>query len=201
MENINVLIKKPLEVLAQMHHAKLKEAKLLWDEISAIGEAIFEKERCNTQMQDSGLFKPWVDENLLADAFREVYGEFFGDLPTERLDGLYNRSVDLIAYFFIIVERHKWGNSVFSEKGKKPFFEFCKNTVLLDDIKATSRTFNNRLSKTMDEFRSKLIREPINSGFKRECWKNDIHLKNFLRVDKLFHETHFFHMLERKRNK
>lgn len=70
------------------------------------------------------LFRPFVDENKLSDCFLYIFQKFFGALPTETLDGYYKKPIDLIAYLFILVEWERLANYIFSEKCKKPFFEF-----------------------------------------------------------------------------
>ena len=73
---------------------------------------------------DFNIFQPFVDENKLSNCFFSIYQEFFGATPTVFLDGYYKKPIDLIAYFFILVEWEKLGSFIFSEKCKKPFFDY-----------------------------------------------------------------------------
>lgn len=147
-----------------------------------------------------GLFKPFVDENKLSDCFYGIYQKFFGALPTERLEGDYKKPIDLIAYLFVLVEWEKLGNYTFSEKCKKPFFEYINKKVVIDKIGMTERTFHNRVTRTMDDFRNKLSTEPISSKFKGECWKNDLFIKDFLKVLEIFHGTEYYKELEMRKH-
>ena len=146
------------------------------------------------------IFKPFVDENKLSDCFYCIYQKFFGALPTEKLEGDYNKPIDLIAYLFVLVEWEKLGNYTFSEKCKKPFFEYINKKVVIDKIGMTERTFHNRVTRTLDDFRNKLSTEPISSKFKRECWKNDLFIKDFLKVLGIFHGTDYYKELEMRKH-
>ena len=142
------------------------------------------------------LFRPFVDENKLSDSFHSIFQKFFGVLPTERLEGDYKSKIDLIAYFFILVEWEKLGNYTFSEKCKKPFFEFVNEKVLIEKLDVTERTFHNRLTRTMDEFRKNLAKEPLTSKFKGDSWKRDRFINDFLKVLEIFHATEYYKELE-----
>ena len=171
-------------------YTKLKVIANSSKELEKILETI--KERAPTDgmgLASSGLLKRSVDERVISDVLCEIDKMFFGPFPTERLEGRYNRRVDLIAYLYIIVERYGLGNDDFSERGIKPFFEFCKNSFLADDFKVTYSTLNHRLKKDMWGFRQKLSQESLKSGFTKECWKGDIHLKNYKLVEKIFKEA------------
>ena len=146
------------------------------------------------------IFKPFVDENKLSDCFYCIYQKFFGALPTEKLEGDYNKPIDLIAYLFVLVEWEKLGNYTFSEKCKKPFFEYINKKVVIDKIGMTERTFHNRVTRTLDDFRNKLSTEPVSSKFKGECWKNDFFIKDFLKVFEIFHGTDYYKELEMRKH-
>lgn len=146
------------------------------------------------------IFRPYVDENKLSMCFYEIFQKFFGALPTERLEGDYNKPIDLIAYFFILVEWEKLGIFVFGDKCKKPFFEYVKEKKVTDGIGKTERTFQNRLTCTMGDFRKKLAEEPLASKFKNECWKNDFFIKDFLKVLRIFHGTKYYKELELRKH-
>ncbi len=193
----NTTKKKTVCELMEEVYTKLREIASSSREMETLLRQIKEGVPADSMgMPSSALFKRSVDERLLADVFCDVYQKFFGAFATEKLEGRFNKRVDLIAYFFIIVERYRLGNSEFNDRGKKPFYEFCKNSVLADDFKVTSATLYNRLTKTMDSFRRNLMQESLKSNFKRECWRGDIFLKDFKRVEKIFNETLF---LKRKR--
>ena len=171
-------------------YAKLKVIATSSREMEKILAAI--KERAPTDgvgLASSGLYKRSIDERLMSDVFCEIDKMFFGPFQTERLEGRYNRRVDLIAYLFILVEWHGLGNDEFSERGIKPFFEFCKNSFLADDFKVTYSTLNHRLKKDMWGFRQRLCQESLKSNFTKECWKGDILLKNYKLVEKIFKQT------------
>lgn len=138
------------------------------------------------------LFRPFVDEDKLSDCFRCIFQKYFGVLPTERLEGDYKNKIDLVAYFFILVEWENFGNYTFSEKCKKPFFEFINEKVLVEKLDVTERTFHNRLTRTMDDFRKNLARESLSSKFKGDSWKRDRFIKYFLKVLEIFHATEYY---------
>lgn len=144
-----------------------------------------------------GIFKPFVDEEKLSKCFHTVFQKFFGALPTEKLEGNYRNPIDLTAYLFILVEWEGLGNYVFREKCKKPFFDYINKKVIVEGIGVTERTFQNRLTVTMGDFREKLSKEPTSSRFKGECWKNDLFIRDFLRVVEVFHGTEYYKELHR----
>ena len=146
------------------------------------------------------LFRPFVDENKLSDCFLCIFQKFFGALPTETLDGYYKKPIDLIAYLFILVEWERLANYIFSEKCKKPFFEFVKEKVLVEKLDTTERTFLNRLTVTMGDFRNNLMKEPISSNFKGERWKKDFFIKDFLKVVEIFHGTEYYQELAKRKH-
>lgn len=146
------------------------------------------------------LFRPFVDENKLSDCFLYIFQKFFGALPTETLDGYYKKPIDLIAYLFILVEWERLANYIFSEKCKKPFFEFVKEKVLVEKLDTTERTFHNRLTVTMGDFRNNLMKEPISSNFKGERWKKDFFIKDFLKVVEIFHGTEYYQELAKRKH-
>lgn len=121
-------------------------------------------------------------------------------MPTETLDGYYKKPIDLIAYLFILVEWERLGNCIFSEKCKKPFFEYINEKVLVEKIGKTERTFYNRLTLTMNDFRNNLMKEPASSKFKGECWKRDFFIKDFLKVLEIFHGTEYYKELEMRKH-
>lgn len=141
---------------------------------------------------DFNIFQPFVDENKLSNCFFSIYQEFFGATPTVFLDGYYKKPIDLIAYFFILVEWEKLGSFIFSEKCKKPFFDYVCEKVLANQIGKTERTFYNRLTLTMNDFRQKLMKEPTSSMFKDDCWKKDMFIKDFLKVVGIFHGMEYY---------
>ena len=168
------------------------------NEIRAELVDILPKSNENTHVYN--IFRPYVDENKLSMCFCEIFQKFFGALPTERLEGDYNKPIDLIAYFFILVEWEKLGIFVFGDKCKKPFFEYVKEKNVTDGIGKTERTFQNRLTCTMGDFRKKLAEEPLSSKFKNECWKNDFFIKDFLKVLRIFHGTKYYKELELRKH-
>ena len=141
---------------------------------------------------DFNIFQPFVDENKLSNCFFSIYQEFFGATPTVFLDGYYKKPIDLIAYFFILVEWEKLGSFIFSEKCKKPFFDYVSEKVLANQIGKTERTFYNRLTLTMNDFRQKLMKEPASSTFKGDCWKKDLFIRDFLKVVGIFHGMEYY---------
>ena len=141
---------------------------------------------------DFNIFQPFVDENKLSNCFFSIYQEFFGATPTVFLDGYYKTPIDLIAYFFILVEWEKLGSFIFSEKCKKPFFDYVCEKVLANQIGKTERTFYNRLTLTMNDFRQKLMKEPASSTFKGDCWKKDLFIRDFLKVVGIFHGMEYY---------
>ena len=141
---------------------------------------------------DFNIFQPFVDENKLSNCFFSIYQEFFGATPTVFLDGYYKKPIDLIAYFFILVEWEKLGSFIFSEKCKKPFFDYVCEKVLANQIGKTERTFYNRLTLTMNDFRQKLMKEPASSTFKGDCWKKDLFIRDFLKVVGIFHGMEYY---------
>ena len=141
---------------------------------------------------DFNIFQPFVDENKLSNCFFSIYQEFFGATPTVFLDGYYKKPIDLIAYFFILVEWEKLGSFIFSEKCKKSFFDYVCEKVLANQIGKTERTFYNRLTLTMNDFRQKLMKEPASSTFKGDCWKKDLFIRDFLKVVGIFHGMEYY---------
>lgn len=188
-----VLVKRQGEVAKEQAKIAME-----MDEIHSKLVDILPKSNENTRVLN--LFRPFVDVNKLSDCFHCIYQKFFGALPTERLEGDYNEQIDLIAYFFIIVEWEELGSHVFKEKCKKPFFEYINKNVLTEELDVTERTFHNRLTRTMDDFRNKLSTEPISSKFKRECWKNDLFIQDFLKVLGIFHGTDYYKELEMRKH-
>lgn len=178
--------------LVEEAYAKLREIATSSREMETLLGKIKEGVPAESMaMPGNSLFKRSIDERLLADVLCHIYQRFFGPFPTERLEGRYNKRVDLMAYLFITVEWHRLGNGEFSERGIKPFFEFCKSAVLDDDFNATYSTLYNRLTKTMRTFRHNLMQESLKSSFKGECWKGNIFIKDLKRVEKIFNETLF----------
>lgn len=168
------------------------------EEIHAELVDILPKRNENTRVYN--LFQPFVDAKKLSVCFSSIFKKFFGILPTEKLEGDYNKQIDLIAYFFIIVEWEELGSYIFKEKCKKPFFEYINKNVLKGELGVTERTFYNRLTCTMDDFRKKLSKEPVSSKFKNECWKNDFFIKDFLKVLRIFHGTEYYKELEMRKH-
>lgn len=193
LERYIVLIRKQ-EYIAKEQAEVAKEM----DEIRAELVAILPES--NDGIVEFNIFQPFVDESKLSDCFHCIFQKFFGVLPTERLEGEYNEQIDLIAYFFILVEWEKLGNYIFTEKCKKPFFEYINKNVLTEELDVTERTFHNRLTRTMDDFRKKLSKEPFSSKFKGECWKRDCFIKDFLKVLGIFHGTDYYKELELRKH-
>lgn len=187
--NSNGLIKEYLALVRE--HAKLSEKLAEFEK--KLREAL---PNDGTSISTCKLFRSFVDVNKLADCFHCIFRKFFGPLPTEKLEGDYHEQVDLAAYFFIIVEWEELGSYIFKEKCKKPFFEYINKNVLTEELGVTERTFHNRLTRTMDDFRKKLSTEPVSSKFKGECWKNDFFIKDFLKVLEIFHGTEYYKELE-----
>ena len=87
-----------------------------------------------------------------------------------------------------------------SEATLNKFFEYVKEKNVTDGIGKTERTFQNRLTCTMGDFRKKLAEEPLSSKFKNECWKNDFFIKDFLKVLRIFHGTKYYKELELRKH-
>lgn len=168
-------------------HARL--SKRLIDYGKKLHEALPDDD---TPIPDFNIFQPFVDEDKLSNCFFSIYQEFFGATPTVFLDGYYKKPIDLIAYFFILVEWEKLGSFIFSEKCKKPFFDYVCEKVIANQIGKTERTFYNRLTLTMNDFRQKLMKEPASSKFKDDCWKKDMFIKDFLKVVGIFHGMEYY---------
>ncbi|WP_294722372.1 hypothetical protein [Prevotella sp.] len=90
------------------------------------------------------------------------------------------------------MEWEKLGSFIFSEKCKKPFFDYVCEKVIANQIGKTERTFYNRLTLTMNDFRQKLMKEPASSKFKDDCWKKDMFIKDFLKVVGIFHGMEYY---------
>lgn len=191
--NSNGLIKEYLALVREQ--AKLTEKLAEFEK--KLREAL---PNDGTSISTCKLFRSFVDVNKLADCFHCIFQKFFGPLPTEKLEGDYHEQVDLAAYFFIIVEWEELGSYIFKEKCKKPFFEYINKNVLTEELGVTERTFHNRLTSTMDDFRKKLSTEPVSSKFKGECWKNDFFIKDFLKVLEIFHGTEYYKELELRKH-
>lgn len=191
--NSNGLIKEYLALVREQ--AKLTEKLAEFEK--KLREAL---PNDGTSISTCKLFRSFVDVNKLADCFHCIFQKFFGPLPTEKLEGDYHKQVDLAAYFFIIVEWEELGSYIFKEKCKKPFFEYINKNVLTEELGVTERTFHNRLTSTMDDFRKKLSTEPVSSKFKGECWKNDFFIKDFLKVLEIFHGTDYYKELEMRKH-
>lgn len=191
--NSNGLIKEYLALVREQ--AKLTEKLAEFEK--KLREAL---PNDGTSISTCKLFRSFVDVNKLADCFHCIFQKFFGPLPTEKLEGDYHKQVDLAAYFFIIVEWEELGSYIFKEKCKKPFFEYINKNVLTEELDVTERTFHNRLTSTMDDFRKKLSTEPVSSKFKGECWKNDFFIKDFLKVLEIFHGTDYYKELEMRKH-
>ena len=186
LERFVVLVRKQADIAKEMDDIRAELATLLPDDDG--NPPVF------------NLFQPFVDEDKLSCCFNCIFQKFFGALPTERLDGYYAKPIDLIAYFFILVEWERLGNCIFSEKCKKPFFEYINEKVLVEGIGKTERTFYNRLTHTMNDFRCNLMKEPASSNFRGECWKRDFFIKDFLKVLAIFHATEYYKELETRKH-
>lgn len=186
LERFVVLIKKQAEIAKELDDIRAELAALLPED--------------DERPPVFNLFQPFVDEDKLSDCFNYIFQKFFGTLPTERLEGYYAKPIDLIAYMFILVEWERLGNCIFSEKCKKPFFEYINEKVLVEKIGKTERTFYNRLTLTMNDFRNNLMKEPASSKFKGECWKRDFFIKDFLKVLGIFHGTDYYKELEMRKH-
>lgn len=184
-ERFLVLVKKTKEVMQELDDLRVEIDRVL--PLEDIAVPLY------------NIFQPFVDEEKLSSCFYTVFQKFFGALPTEKLEGGYRDPIDLIAYLFILVEWEELGNYVFSDKCKKPFFGYVNEKVLVERIDVTERTFHNRLTVTMGDFRKKLSKEPISSRFNGECWKNDMFIRDFLRVIEVFHETEYYKELSRNK--
>ena len=193
LERCVVLVRRQEEIAKEQ-----AEIAREMDEIHAELVDLLPESNENTRVFN--LFRPFVDAKKLSVCFYHIFQKFFGILPTERLEGEYNEQIDLIAYFFIIVEWEELGNFIFKEKCKKPFFEYINKNVLKEELDVTERTFHNRLTRTMDDFRKKLSTEPVSSKFKGECWKNDFFIKDFLKVLEIFHGTEYYKELEMRKH-
>lgn len=188
-----VLVKRQIEIAKEQ-----AEIAREMNEIHAKLVDILPESSENTHVYN--LFQPFADERKMSVCFSHIFQKFFGVLPTEKLEGDYNEQIDLIAYLFIIVEWEDLGSYIFKEKCKKPFFEYINENVLKGEIDVTERTFHNRLTRTMDDFRKKLAEEPLSSKFKNECWKNDYFIKDFLKVLRIFHGTEYYKELEMRKH-
>lgn len=186
LERFVVLVRKQADIAKEMDDIRAELATLLPDDDG--NPPVF------------NLFQPFVDEDKLSCCFNCIFQKFFGALPTERLEGYYAKPIDLIAYFFILVEWERLGNCIFSEKCKKPFFEYINKRVLIEGIGKTERTFYNRLTHTMNDFRCNLMKEPASSSFRGECWKRDFFIKDFLKVIAIFHATEYYKELAKRKH-
>lgn len=93
----------------------------------------------------------------------------------------------------------KLDNSIFSEKCKKPFFEYISENIAVGQIGKTERTFYNCITRDMDSFRKKLLEEPVSSAFNGEHWKTNDFFIDFLKVIKIFHRTEFYKELKERK--
>ena len=140
------------------------------------------------------LFREFVDEKKLGNSFWKIYTQFYGIEPTAHLEGNDTDEVTFAAYLFILVEHEHLGDVNFSEKGKQPFFEYLK--IYIKGIQASSRTFHNRITKTLGTFRERLSKETRDSEFLNDYWKRNIYLRNFLEIRGKFHEDSYYMELE-----
>ena len=191
--NSNGLIKEYLALVREQ--AKLTEKLAEFEK--KLREAL---PNDGTSISTCKLFRSFVDVNKLADCFHCIFQKLFGPLPTEKLEGDYHKQVDLAAYFFIIVEWEELGSYIFKEKCKKPFFEYINKNVLTEELDVTERTFHNRLTVTMGDFRNNLMKEPVSSNFKGERWKKDFFIKDFLKVVEIFHGTEYYQELAKRKH-
>ncbi len=147
---------------------------------------------------DSGLFKPYVDDKKLAASLRSVYDCYYGPLPTNSFLGVYRKDIDLAAYLYILMEREHLGNDTFSEKGKKPFYDYLVKEAHIS-FSMTRRSYSDRIANNMGDFRTRLLNEPEQSEFRGSRWKHDLFIKDFLQVVEIFHATAYYKELVKRR--
>ena len=141
------------------------------------------------------LFREFVDEKKLGGCFFELYDRFFGADPKVKLKGAVADWLTFAAYLFILVEFEGFGADHFGEKGKLPFFKFlCESVGKLKE--SQRRTFHSRLTKTLDDFRTRILKEPRNSDFRNDYWKRNVYLENFLSILEIFHEQPYYNELK-----
>ncbi len=183
--------------LLERHVVVIRKIGELMKEVDDLGKEIHAMQDDEMPKSVFNLFKPFVDEAKLAECFYCIFQKFFGAAPCVSLKGRCRKPIDLIAYFFILVEWENLGNSIFSEKCKKPFFEYISENIVVGQIGKTERTFYNRITREMDGFRKKLLSEPVSSAFNGEHWKTNEFFIDFLKVIKIFHETEFYKELKK----
>lgn len=133
-----------------------------------------------------GVFADGVDEDKLAVAVNDVYQCFFGTKKTANFTSKFNKEVDLMAYLFIAFDKLRIGNHNFAERGRKTFYDFCKDKVRIE-TDSSDRTFYNRLTRNF-----KQIYNNSKNKFQNMADRNNPVFKDFQTVSRKFQETKYY---------
>lgn len=104
--------------LLERHVVVIRKIGELMKEVDDLGKEIHAMQDDEMPKSVFNLFKPFVDEAKLAECFYCIFQKFFGAAPCVSLKGRCRKPIDLIAYFFILVEWEKLG-IVFSARNAR----------------------------------------------------------------------------------
>lgn len=91
-----------------------------------------------------------------------------------------------MAYLFIAFDKLRIGNHNFAERGRKTFYDFCKDKVRIE-TDSSDRTFYNRLTRNF-----KQIYNNSKNKFQNMADRNNPVFKDFQTVSRKFQETKFY---------
>lgn len=174
--------------------AFLSAERMHYKKAEQLEQRLHELSLADSRGQKSGLFNSVIDESRLAYGLSQLHAKFFGMERKAVLEGENRNEIDFSAYLFLLVEALGLGNDIFYEKGKKPFFRFICEKVIVG-LDKSDRTFLNRL-KEMDDLRRQIKNRSL--GKLCNTPKNgETHRRNFLMVLKLFLKGDFYREMKR----
>ncbi len=138
------------------------------------------------------IFNQVIDEDKLADCFKQIYAHYCGEARSKALEGRWDK-VTIACHLFMLVDRFKLGKDDFAINSKQPFFEFIQTKVI--DTGMTSRTFHNRFQK-MSDVHKKIMQKPRGKELNRALQGN-VHYRNFHQVLTIFYGLQFYRELEK----
>ena len=134
------------------------------------------------------LFDKRIDEEQMVKAFSEVYEGYCSK-------GLFNnefKSIDLIAYLFVMVARYGYGRRGFSGNAQQPFYEFFTKRVApdLEGVRGCTReSMGNRLRGKME-----FLLQDAQKDSKYPAWASKVREKveiEYKQVCGNFHKTEY----------
>ncbi len=171
-----------IQAAAELPYNLAKELKAILRQIEPTSETL----------PQFNIFNQVIDEDKLADCFKQIYAHYCGAERSKALEGRWDK-VTIACHLFMLVDRFKLGKDDFAINSKQPFFEFIQTKVI--DTGMTSRTFHNRFQK-MSDVHKKIMQKPRGKELNRALQGN-VHYRNFHQVLTIFYGLQFYRELEK----